>query len=97
MFHNNKLFSIMFSFMAVMLLVSGCGNKSTTTTSKEKAAPSSEEERIVKHAQGETTIKGTPKRIVTLYQGANDTLVAFGVKPVGIVESWDQKPIYDYL
>ena len=97
MVRNNKLFSIMFSFMAVILLVAGCGNKATTTTSKEKEAPSSEEARIVKHAGGETTIKGTPKRIVTLYQGANDTAVALGVKPVGIVESWDQKPIYEYL
>ena len=96
MFRNNKLFSIIFSFMAVMLIVSGCG-KATTTTSKDKVAPSTEEARIVKHAGGETTIKGTPKRIVTLYQGANDTVVALGVKPVGIVESWDQKPIYDYL
>jgi iron complex transport system substrate-binding protein len=46
---------------------------------------------------GTTTIKGTPKRIVTLYQGATDAAVAFGFKPVGIVESWLEQPIYNYL
>ncbi|QGQ45863.1 ABC transporter substrate-binding protein [Metabacillus sediminilitoris] len=99
MFRNNKLFSIMLCVIALMLLIAGCGNKATTTTSNEKEAASSQEqeERVVKHAGGETTIKGTPKRIVTLYQGANDTAVALGVKPVGIVESWDQQPIYEYL
>lgn len=55
------------------------------------------ETRIIKHAMGETKIDGTPKRIVTLYQGATDTAVAMGIKPVGIVESWVEKPVYKYL
>ncbi|KAB7706219.1 ABC transporter substrate-binding protein [Bacillus aerolatus] len=94
MFRNNKLVSIMLCVMA-LLLVTGCGSKETKGEEKKAASP--QEERVVKHAGGETTIKGTPKRIVTLYQGANDTAVALGVKPVGIVESWDQQPIYEYL
>lgn len=36
-------------------------------------------------------------RIVTLFQGATDTAVALGVTPVGVVESWLDKPIYPYL
>lgn len=32
-----------------------------------------------------------------MYQGANDAAVALGIKPVGIVESWDEQPIYNYL
>lgn len=36
-------------------------------------------------------------RIVTLFQGATDTAVALGVTPVGVVESWQDKPIYPYL
>lgn len=59
--------------------------------------PASEEVRTIKHEMGETQIKGTPVRIVSLYQGANDASVAYGIKPVGIVESWLEKPVYEYL
>jgi iron complex transport system substrate-binding protein len=53
--------------------------------------------RTVKHALGKTVISGQPKRVVSLFQGATDTLVALGVEPVGVVESWAQKPMYTYL
>ncbi|WP_230660954.1 ABC transporter substrate-binding protein [Psychrobacter sp. I-STPA10] len=53
--------------------------------------------RIVHHALGVTVIEGKPKRIVSLFQGATDTLVALDIKPVGVVESWTQKPMYEYL
>ncbi|WP_148252087.1 ABC transporter substrate-binding protein [Aidingimonas lacisalsi] len=36
-------------------------------------------------------------RVVTLFQGATDTAVALGVIPVGVVESWQDKPVYPYL
>lgn len=39
----------------------------------------------------------TPLRVVTLYQGATDNAVALGITPVGIVESWLEKPMYHYL
>ncbi len=95
MFRNKRSVLIMSCVMALMLLITGCSNKETKI--EEKEATLTQEERVVKHSAGETTIKGTPKRIVTLYQGANDTAVTLGVKPVGIVESWDQQPIYEYL
>jgi iron complex transport system substrate-binding protein len=68
---------------------------------KEKAAPDNKEAkkenaRVVEHAMGKTEITGTPKRIVTLYQGATDVALALGVTPVGVVESWVEKPIYKY-
>lgn len=56
-----------------------------------------EETRIVKHAMGETEIKGTPLKVVTLFQGATDVVVSLGMKPVGVVESWVQQPVYEYL
>ncbi|TCT22375.1 iron complex transport system substrate-binding protein [Melghiribacillus thermohalophilus] len=63
-----------------------------------KSADSSESEvRVIQHAMGETEVTGTPKRIVTLYQGATDAAIAMGVTPVGIVESWVEKPVYKYL
>lgn len=36
-------------------------------------------------------------RVVTLFQGATDTAVALGITPVGVVESWSEKPTYRYL
>ncbi len=55
------------------------------------------ETRIIEHAMGETEIEGTPQRIVTLYQGANDAAVTLDIPLVGIVESWVEKPVYKYL
>lgn len=60
-------------------------------------AGTGEETRVVKHAMGETEIKGTPLKVVTLFQGATDVVVSLGVTPVGVVESWVQQPVYEYL
>lgn len=38
-----------------------------------------------------------PRRVVSLFQGATDSLVALGITPCGIVESWAEKPVYRYL
>ena len=53
--------------------------------------------RRIRHALGETDVPASPARVVTLFQGATDTAVSLGVHPVGVVESWTQKPIYPYL
>ncbi|MCG8710499.1 iron-siderophore ABC transporter substrate-binding protein [Brenneria sp. 4F2] len=53
--------------------------------------------RLIHHALGNTTIAGTPQRVVTLFQGATDTAVALGIQPVGVVDSWTEKPTYKYL
>ncbi|WP_147355955.1 ABC transporter substrate-binding protein [Cohnella faecalis] len=67
--------------------------------SKEQApsSPVIASEVTIAHALGTATIKETPKRIVYLYQGALDMSAALGVKPVGAVESTDQKPWFAYL
>ncbi|TGN40291.1 ABC transporter substrate-binding protein [Marinobacter confluentis] len=51
----------------------------------------------VDHALGVATVETPPERVVSLYQGATDTAVALGIKPVGMVESWTEKPMYRYL
>ncbi|WP_404376648.1 ABC transporter substrate-binding protein [Vreelandella aquamarina] len=53
--------------------------------------------RTVEHALGETRIEDTPQRIVTLYQGVTDSALALGLEPVGVVESWLERPMYHYL
>ncbi|WP_264766191.1 ABC transporter substrate-binding protein [Marinobacter fonticola] len=34
---------------------------------------------------------------MTLFQGATDTAIALGLEPVGVVESWIERPMYHYL
>lgn len=79
-------------------------NKGTNASENTEQAASSNAEasaaqdtRVIKHAMGETEITGTPKKVVTLFQGATDVVVSLGVKPTGIVESWVQQPVYEYL
>ncbi|MFE8152642.1 iron-siderophore ABC transporter substrate-binding protein [Brenneria goodwinii] len=60
-------------------------------------AQASSPPRLIHHALGETVIGGTPQRVVTLFQGATDTAVALGIKPIGVVDSWTEKPTYKYL
>lgn len=43
-----------------------------------------------------TSLPESP-RIVTLYQGATDSAVALGLTPIGVVDSWLEKPMYRYL
>jgi iron complex transport system substrate-binding protein len=72
-------------------------NENTNANTNETAAKTETSERVIEHAMGTTKVEGTPKRVVTLYQGAADVAVALGVKPVGVVESWVEKPMYKYL
>ncbi|WP_026342200.1 ABC transporter substrate-binding protein [Paenibacillus fonticola] len=76
---------------------SSSSSASTSASAESAAADTANEVRSIEHAMGTTEIKGTPKRIVTLYQGATDVAVALGVKPVGMVESWVEQPVYNYL
>lgn len=113
MYKVKKKLYIYAALILMISLLAGCasgGSVETTNTSSQAAssnesnnesdttASSTEDQtRVIKHAMGETTIKGTPQKIVTLFQGANDVVVALGVKPTGVVESWVQQPVYEYL
>lgn len=89
--------------MIIVIILAGCGannNKSAVDPTAQAAGENANAEsaaRTIQHEMGSTEIKGTPKRIVTLYQGATDVLVAYGVKPVGVVEAHTGEPAYDYL
>ncbi|RKD30866.1 hypothetical protein BET01_21095 [Lacrimispora algidixylanolytica] len=52
---------------------------------------------VIEQAMGSTTITGIPSRVVTLFQGATDSVLTLGVKPLGSVEPWAEKPVYEYL
>lgn len=107
MFRSRKMLCIFSAVLLLMFVLAGCGSNDQGTapgTSQEEIqennveeANANEDVRVIEHALGKTEIEGTPQRIVTLYQGATDVAVALGVKPIGIVESWVEKPIYEYL
>ncbi len=97
-----------FKMMIVLLLalaVTACGsgatggNASSTTASPEaaKATAAAAVEKTIKHAMGTVTLKKKPERIVVLFNGMTDIVTHLGVKPVGSVESWEEKPWYNYL
>lgn len=96
---KKRLLLVLCILLTLVMMLGACGRAengaSEGAQSDTKAEPSSKRE--VTHALGTTPIEGKPQRIVTLFQGATDTLVQFGVAPVGAVESWSQQPMYDYL
>ncbi|RKL67338.1 iron ABC transporter substrate-binding protein [Salipaludibacillus neizhouensis] len=104
---KTKIISGLVSSLFLLTVFTACGaneeaNSAETVTnnaveSESESETSDNEVRIVEHALGETEIVGTPETVVTLYQGANDVITALEIKPVGIVESWTEKPIYEYL
>ncbi|UFJ39454.1 iron-siderophore ABC transporter substrate-binding protein [Brevibacillus humidisoli] len=69
----------------------------TEQQNQENQAVGEQNSRVVEHAMGSTEIQGTPQRVVTLYQGANDAAILLGVKPVGAVESFVEQPWYKYI
>jgi iron complex transport system substrate-binding protein len=71
--------------------------KNTEEKEEESSKTADSDVRVIEHAMGTTTVEGTPKKIVTLYQGATDVAVALGVTPVGVVDSWVEPPMYKYL
>ncbi|WP_243735291.1 ABC transporter substrate-binding protein [Paenibacillus turpanensis] len=93
------------ALLLLIMLASGCGAGQNVQTnaqegqssSKESAEAATEAVRVIKHAMGTTEVKGTPQKVVTLYQGATDAVVQLGVKPVGAVEAWIEKPWYLYI
>lgn len=80
--------------LAVSLMVAGCSNPEAQD---EKESHTGAEARTVTHAMGETTIEGTPERVVLLTNDAVDDALALGVKPVGAVQSWIGDPWYDFI
>ena len=97
---HKKLIQLV-SIMAVLILaLTGCASQTATEAPVAVQDTSSEEVSdtiVIEHAMGTTEITGRPQRVVTLYQGATDVALALDVKPVGVVESWVQKPMYEYL
>ncbi|WP_084402943.1 ABC transporter substrate-binding protein [Paenibacillus antarcticus] len=86
------------------MIVTGCGSNNNAANTSNKTSEdtvatdqSSNEIRTVKHAMGETEIKGTPQRVVVLTNEGTEAVLALGVKPVGAVKSWTGSPWYEHI
>ncbi|WP_078555026.1 ABC transporter substrate-binding protein [Bacillus alkalicellulosilyticus] len=106
MFSVSNLAIVFAILLAMMFIATGCGSTDSNAPVEETPEETQEEQqeevsnndsREIVHAMGTTVVEGTPQRIVTLYQGATDAAVAFGVTPVGAVQSWVEQPFYEYL
>lgn len=76
--------------LLVSTLVAGCGGAATEAPAGQAALgvfPVS-----VEHKYGTTEIKTAPSRVVTLGLSDQDAVLAFGVKPVGVVDWFKERP-----
>ncbi|SDJ37857.1 ABC transporter substrate-binding protein [Salimicrobium halophilum] len=89
--------------LGISMLLAACGSSESEETeasngsSDDAETEETSDTREVEHSMGTTEIEGTPEKVVTLFQGATDVATAMDVEPAGIVESWVEKPIYEYL
>ncbi|MCD9022513.1 ABC transporter substrate-binding protein [Cohnella silvisoli] len=93
--------------LSFILILTACGNKENNSNASpsasqppasESASPSAtdtasaaNETRTFKHVLGETTITGTPKRVVVLEWTHAEDVLALGVQPVGIADIENMK------
>ncbi|WP_019908824.1 AraC family transcriptional regulator [Paenibacillus sp. HW567] len=102
----------MLLLLSFTLLLSACSSSQNTSTASGNGQNSSNvqptavvqpteqpavQERVIKHAWGETVIKGEPKHIISLFPAATDYLLALGIVPQAASsneEGSDQFPTY---
>ncbi|GAB4000445.1 iron-siderophore ABC transporter substrate-binding protein [Glycomyces albus] len=73
---------------ALVLTLTACGDGGEAAADGESVT--------VDHAMASTEVPCTPQKVVTLGQGATDTVLALGVTPVGVVKPWTDD-WYEYL
>ncbi|MES5820323.1 iron-siderophore ABC transporter substrate-binding protein [Streptomyces sp. RG80] len=77
-------------------LLAGCGSDSSDEPSDDNntaaAADAGAFPVTVEHAFGSTTVKKAPERVVTVGYTDDQTVLAFGIKPVGMVDQYPNPP-----
>jgi ABC-type Fe3+-hydroxamate transport system substrate-binding protein len=89
---RNFIKPITFSLSLMLLFITAaCGTSTSTPTPASSvqpaasavATPAADAVKTITHPLGTTTIKGTPKRIVTLEWAYTEDVLALGIQPVG--------------
>ncbi|GAX89981.1 ABC transporter substrate-binding protein [Effusibacillus lacus] len=98
---KKSVFALLAVLLSFALVLAGCGsaggNQQAAAPDKSEPSAGKTEEYTVKHAMGETPIKGTPKKVVVLTNEGTEAVLALGIKPVGAVKSWNGDPWYDHI
>lgn len=79
--------------LALSLAVTACGGGNAATTSGQQAGGSGAFPVSVGHKYGTTVVNAEPKRVVTLGRTDTDPVLALGIKPVGIIDWYKERPI----
>lgn len=92
-----KKLTVLFMAFALMLVLAACGSKDEdkkpeannagSDNSSESSEAAKTEEMTFKHELGETTLEGTPKKVVVFDFGVLDTLDELGVEVAGVPQS----------
>ncbi|MFD8235430.1 iron-siderophore ABC transporter substrate-binding protein [Streptomyces sp. NPDC059696] len=77
-------------------LLAGCGSGPADTADGEggntRAATAGDFPVTVEHAFGSTTVEKAPQRVVSVGYTDDQTVLAFGIKPVGMVDQYPNPP-----
>ncbi|MED4650834.1 iron(III) dicitrate-binding protein [Bacillus pseudomycoides] len=92
MTRTKNIFILCIVMLTVM--IAGCGKEEKKETN---TAAEGKESYVIKHAMGETTIKGIPKRVVVLTNEGAEALLAVGVTPVGSTKPRAGEEWYPHL
>jgi iron complex transport system substrate-binding protein len=79
--------------LAAAMALAACGGGSTAQPGgNTNAAQAGAFPVTVEHKLGKTEIKSEPKRVVTLGLSDHDAVVALGIKPVGVIDWFKERP-----
>lgn len=78
--------------VAAVLSLAGCGGGNAQPGGQTDQPKSAAFPVTVEHKLGTTEIKSEPKKVVTLGLSDHDAVVALGIKPVGVIDWFKERP-----
>lgn len=88
--------SVLVALVALTLLLGACGSDDGDEPAAADEGETSEDTRTITHSLGETTIEGTPERVVTVGLTDQDPVMALGVAPVAAQAWYAEQVVYPW-